>query len=51
MVGEVVLSQNPLCEVESVEIAVKRSVVNKGELEYISKLPVEIFKFTKGGEV
>lgn len=45
--AELLVSNNSASAVESVEIAVKRSQFNAGKLQYIAKLPVEIFTFTK----
>ncbi len=45
--SETLSIQSPESLVESVEVAVKRGAIKDKHLTYESKLPVEIFKFTK----
>ncbi len=42
------VQQNDAASVESVEISVKRGEIKHQQLQYAAKLPVEIFKYTKG---
>ena len=45
------LSSDELSEMESVEVSVKRGQLTNTGLDYTTKLPVEVFKFTKTAEI